>query len=244
MPSTKTNASPARSSARRWGCKEACRRQSLAYALNGLGIVSLSAGSLRHLSKIQRCADTLRGGSQPLKACASAGSGVHCPIQHGLGGAGGVQAGVQRQHVLPGPVEERHLPPPVGAGEPHFTRRLQIRLDLRRGKAGGGQAVGQAGAEQPGQVGPELPRHIKADKGVPAVAVHGQQAVAAPQLDDVQIPAEVPASFAAVGRWLLVQKPLQGKGQSQFHQFTSWGMRIFSTWMAPPVTSARIRVIS
>lgn len=177
-PSTKTNASPGRNSARRWGCKEAYRRQSLAYTLNGPGIVSLSAGS--------------------------------------------VQTGVQRQHILPGAVEKSHLPPPVGAGEPHFARRLQIRFYLRRAKACSGQAVGQAGAEQPGQVGPEQPRHIKADKGVPAVALHGQQAVAAPQLDNMQIPAEVPADFAAVGRRLLVQKPLQGKDQSQFHQFTSW----------------------
>ena len=32
-------------------------------------------------------------------------------------------------------------PPPVGAGEPHCAGSLQICADLRRGKAGGGQAV-------------------------------------------------------------------------------------------------------
>lgn len=61
----------------------------------------------------------------------------------------------------------------VGAGDPHFAGDLQICVDLRRGKAGGGQAVRETGAEQRGRVCPAQPRHIEAHEGVPAVAVHG-----------------------------------------------------------------------
>lgn len=162
------------------------------------------------------------------------------PIKYGVRGAGGVQG----QHVLPGPVKKGYHSPPVGAGEAHFARCLQVRHDLLRGKAGGSQAVRETGAEQRGQVSPEQPRHIEAHKGVSAVAVYGQKTGAAPQFDDVQIPAETPVAFAAVGQRLLVQKPLQGKGQPRFHQGASWEMTIFSTRMEPLVTSARIRVIS
>ena len=181
---------------------------------------------MRHLEKRRffekkRRTDTPRRRGQTFKTHAPAGAGVHRPVQHRLGGAGGVQAGIQRQHVLPGAVEEGHFPPPMGAGEARITRRFQVSADLLRGKPGGGEAVRKVGAKQRGQVGPEQPRHIEAHEGVPAVAVHRQKAFAAPQFDDVQVPAETPVGFAAVGRRLLVQEPLQRKGQSQLHHFTS-----------------------
>ena len=160
---------------------------------------------MRHLEKRRffekkRRTDTPRRRGQTFKTHAPAGAGVHRPVQHRLGGAGGVQAGIQRQHVLPGAVEEGHFPPPMGAGEARITRRFQVSADLLRGKPGGGEAVRKVGAKQRGQVGPEQPRHIEAHEGVPAVAVHRQKAFAAPQFDDVQVPAETPVWLCAIGQ--------------------------------------------
>ena len=87
-------------------------------------------------------------------------------------------------------------------------------------------------------------RDVIADEGVPAAAVDGQQAPAPPQLDDMEVPAEAPVRLGAIGRRLLLQKPLEGKGQSQFHHAVSWGMTIFSTWSFPSSASAIIMVIS
>lgn len=68
----------------------------------------------------------------------------------GLGLAFHVQAQVQRQHVLPRPVEEGHLPAAMSAGEAGGPGLFQIALHPGRGEAGGGEAVGQACAEEAG----------------------------------------------------------------------------------------------
>ena len=113
-------------------------------------------------------------------------------VQQGLGLTGGVQAQVQGQHILPGPVEEGDLPAAVGAGDGSGARLLQVLLCLLLRESGGGEAIGQTCPEQTGNVRPQEGRYIIAHKGVPAVAVDGQQTLAAPQVDHMEIPAKAP----------------------------------------------------
>ena len=82
------------------------------------------------------------------------------------------------------------------------TRLVQIPLDLRRGKARGGQAVLQPRPKQAGQAGPLPGAGCIAHKGIPAEAVHRQQAAAAPQPDHMQVPAKAQVGLCAVKRGL------------------------------------------
>ena len=76
------------------------------------------------------------------------------------------------------------------------------------------------------------------------MAVDGQQALTSSQVDNMQVPTQLPVRLCAVGRRLYLQESLEGKGQAQFHHFASWGMVTFSTRSVPSVASATIIVIS
>lgn len=62
---------------------------------------------------------------------------------------------------------------------------------------------------------------IIANKGIPTVAVNGQQALSSPQINDMQIPAKTSVRLRAVGRRFPFQEPLKGKGHSQLHHLAS-----------------------
>ena len=90
---------------------------------------------------VAACGDPLQTHPKPLKAHAPAGPGVDGVVQQGLDLAGGVQAQVQGQNILPRPVEKGHLPAAVGAGELDGLPPAQVCLRLRRGKSGGGETL-------------------------------------------------------------------------------------------------------
>ena len=83
----------------------------------------------------------LRRRAQTVLPGAPAGAVVHGVVQQGLGLAVGVQAEVQGQYVLPGPVEEGNRPAAMGAGEGDLFPLAEIGIDGRQGKAGGGEAL-------------------------------------------------------------------------------------------------------
>ena len=64
-------------------------------------------------------------------------------------------------------------------------------------------------------------RAIIANKGIPTVAVNGQQALSSPQINDMQIPAKASVRLRAVGRRFPFQEPLKGQGDSQLHHLAS-----------------------
>ena len=193
---------------------------------------------------LQQFSHPLQPSPQAIKARAPPCPGVDGVVQQGLSLPARIQAQIQGQHILPGPVEEGHLPAAMGAGRIGRPRPGQIVHHQFPGKAGGGEAVQKPLPEQRRQVRPLDGRHIIADKGVPAVAEDGQETWIPPQSDDMEVPAKPPVRLGTVGRRFPLQKPLERKGQTQLHHAASWGMVIFSTLKVPFSASAIIMVIS
>ena len=109
-------------------------------------------------------------------------------IQKRLLTGGMIQRIVERQHILPGPVEVRDLPPAMGFGQPQFSRLLEIFRDHSFGYSNVLKCAVESVQKYLLQAVPLQPIQVKQSKGVPAGTVDRQQTRPAIQRDHMQIP--------------------------------------------------------
>lgn len=120
-----------------------------------------------------------------------------------------VQGQLGGRYIVPGPVQEGHLPTSVGLGKLRLVAAAQ-QVCRFRWESGGGQAAFQAFPENVRQTRPVRRTQIVEYKGIPAVAVDCQQGGSPPQGDDVEIPAEAAIRFLAVRQGFDAKIPLEG----------------------------------
>ena len=143
-----------------------------------------------------------KSGSKAVKSGAAALVGVDGVVKQRLGRLIGNKTMIHCQHILPRPVEKRHLPPAVGAGDPQRSGMAKVIFACTKANPAAVRL-----SVSPAQKSPAGSAHSKgetpvADKGISAVAVNGQQTVLASQVNHMEIPAKTPVRLSAVSRRL------------------------------------------
>ena len=143
-------------------------------------------------------------------------------VQNRLGRGKRVKCIVERQHILPGPVEVGYFMSAVGLGQMNCSRLLEIAVNYLLWDAYPVKALPQSGQKGCGQAVPLQPVQVKQRKGIPSIAVNGKQTGMASQGDDMEVPAETAIRFLRIRERFEVQVPLEGNGQAQLYRITSF----------------------